>query len=336
MANTLWKVAVRDVRDLLRDVAARPSTDLRARSEDEGRTVTARRQWVDGESTTEPRDKFDGAPIARVHRAGRLQLDSGLELLAQAQARNRLPHYRRYEILDVAADLVRDSREIVQTIVDDTGFTIGDAEREVARAEQTLRISGEEAKRIHGEMVPLHGAPGVDGRLAFTVRHPVRLSAPSPFNSSHGCPQGRGLPSLPATPCCWPSASYTPLTATLLVEILIEAGLPPELIALVHGGGSTVGQWLLESPVPAFYAFTGSTEVGEHIRQEVGLRRTQLELGSLASTIVCADADLERAAAAPVCGSGVPQRLDRSALRSNAFTSSERLPTSSPDCWRPS
>jgi succinate-semialdehyde dehydrogenase/glutarate-semialdehyde dehydrogenase len=61
-----------------------------------------------------------------------------------------------------------------------------------------------------------------------------------------------------------------------------------------------VGQQLLESPVPAFYAFTGSTEVGEHIQRTVGLRRTQLEMGSLSSTIVCDDADLARAATACV------------------------------------
>jgi succinate-semialdehyde dehydrogenase/glutarate-semialdehyde dehydrogenase len=65
---------------------------------------------------------------------------------------------------------------------------------------------------------------------------------------------------------------------------------------VVHGGGGTVGRWLLESPVPAFYAFTGSTEVGERIQRTVGLRRTQLEMGSLSSTLVCDDADLEKAA----------------------------------------
>jgi succinate-semialdehyde dehydrogenase/glutarate-semialdehyde dehydrogenase len=79
----------------------------------------------------------------------------------------------------------------------------------------------------------------------------------------------------------------------LLVRALLDAGLPPGLVALVHGPGSTVGEWLLTDQVPAMYAFTGSTEVGERIHSVVGLRRTQLELGSLSSTIVCADANLE-------------------------------------------
>src|SRR5690606_28581728 len=72
---------------------------------------------------------------------------------------------------------------------------------------------------------------------------------------------------------------------------------PPGLIALLHGSGGSLGRWLVEDPVPAFYAFTGSTEVGASIRRDAGLRRTQLELGSLSSTIVCADADVPRAVA---------------------------------------
>jgi succinate-semialdehyde dehydrogenase/glutarate-semialdehyde dehydrogenase len=90
-------------------------------------------------------------------------------------------------------------------------------------------------------------------------------------------------------------APETPLTAALLVQLLLDAGLPEGLIALLPGGAD-VGQALLEHPVPAFYAFTGSTRVGEHIARTVGIRRTQLELGSLASTIVCADAALDTAA----------------------------------------
>jgi len=86
-----------------------------------------------------------------------------------------------------------------------------------------------------------------------------------------------------------------PLSSALLCEALLEAGLPPELIMLVHGD-EPVGQALLEEPAIAFYAFTGSTRVGRLIQAGAGLRRTQLELGSIASVIVCADADLERAA----------------------------------------
>jgi succinate-semialdehyde dehydrogenase/glutarate-semialdehyde dehydrogenase len=64
----------------------------------------------------------------------------------------------------------------------------------------------------------------------------------------------------------------------------------------LQGSGSAVGQALLEHPAIDFYAFTGSTKVGRRIQQTIGLRRSQLELGSLSSTIVCQDADVDRAA----------------------------------------
>ena len=258
--------------------------------------------WVDGASTSELRDKYDGSVVAEVHEADRDQVERAVAAVAEAQATIDFPHYRRYEVLTRAAALLRERDDLVGAIIDDTGFTVADAEREVGRAVQTLTISGEEAKRIHGEMVPLHGAPGADGRLAFTVRHPVGVvAAITPFNSPLNTVAHKVAPALAAgNGVVLKPAAYTPLSAGILAEVLIEAGLPPELLAVLNGGGSTVGEWLLQSPVPAFYAFTGSTEVGRHIRAAVGLRKTQLELGSLASTIVCADADLDRAATACV------------------------------------
>lgn len=259
-------------------------------------------EWVDGASTTELRDKYDGSVIAEVHEADREQVERALAGVAEAQATVKWPHYQRYEVLTRAAELVQQRSDLVDAIVDDTGFTVADAEREVARAVQTLTISGEEAKRIHGEMVPMHGAPGGDGRLAFTVRHPVGVvAAITPFNSPLNTVAHKVAPALAAgNGVVLKPAAYTPLSAGILAEVLIEAGMPRRLLAVLNGGGSTVGEWLLQSPVPAFYAFTGSTEVGKHIRAAVGLRKTQLELGSLASTIVCADADLDRAATACV------------------------------------
>jgi succinate-semialdehyde dehydrogenase/glutarate-semialdehyde dehydrogenase len=253
-------------------------------------------EWVDGTSTSDLLDKYSGVVIARVHEADQAQVDRAVAGVATAQRNESFPHYQRFEVLSQAATLLEQRVDLVDAIVDDTGFTVADARREVSRAVQTLQISGEEAKRIHGEMVPLHGAPGVTGRLAFTVRHPVGVvCAITPFNSPLNTVAHKVAPALAAgNGVVLKPSSYTPLSAAVLAEVLHEAGLPRGLLAIVHGGGSTVGEWLLQSPVPAFYAFTGSTAVGKHIRATVGLRKTQLELGSLASTVVCADADLDR------------------------------------------
>ncbi len=254
--------------------------------------------WVDGESTTEITDKYSGKRLGTLHDASVDQVHRATAAAAEAQ-RQRLHPYERYRILTRAAELLAErSEQFVTTIVADSGFTRSDAQREVERATQTLLLSGEEAKRITGEMVPLDSAPGVDGRLAFTVRHPLGVvAAITPFNSPLNTVAHKVAPALAAgNAVVLKPASYTPMTADLLLRLLLDAGLPEKLMSVVYGGGGSVGQALLEDPVPAFYAFTGSTEVGAHLKATVGLRRSQLELGSLSSTIVCADADVERAA----------------------------------------
>ena len=260
-------------------------------------------QWRDGEDTTAVHDKFNGDELARVHTAGRAQVEEALSGLDGVHESVAFPNYERFLVLSRASGLLLDREdEFVEAIIADTGFTVGDARREVQRAAQTLLISGEEAKRIHGEVVPLHGAPNATGRLAFTVRHPLGVvCAITPFNSPLNTVVHKVAPALAAgNSVILKPSSLTPMSADCLVRLLLDAGLPPELIAVVYGGGSTVGEWLLQSPIPAFYAFTGSTGVGEHIRRTVGLRKTQLELGSLSSTIVCADANLDKAVSSAV------------------------------------
>ncbi|RZU30993.1 aldehyde dehydrogenase family protein [Blastococcus saxobsidens] len=256
--------------------------------------------WADGESTTEMRDKYSGQPVAEVHQASTAQVTEALEGVARGQERHLLTPYERYEVLYRTAGILQSRYdEFVETVILDAGFTLADARREADRAVQTLVISGEEAKRIHGEVVPWGAAPGASqDRYAFTVRRPLGVvCAITPFNSPLNTLVHKVAPALAAgNSVIVKPATYTPLSAGLLVEALLEAGLPEDLVAVVTGGGGTVGQALLESPVPAFYAFTGSTEVGEHIQRTVGLRKTQLEMGSLSSTLVCDDADIAKAA----------------------------------------
>lgn len=256
-------------------------------------------KWVDGESSYTYNDTYTGNPVATVQVPDRGQTDKALESLKKAVSEISMTGYERFRVLSRASELVAERRaDLVEAIVRDTGFTRADADREAVRAVETLRISGEEAARLTGRTVPFDGAPGGAGRLAFTTRHPLGvICAITPFNSPLSTVCHKVGPALAAgNAVLLKPAGNTPLTATLLVELLLEAGLPEGLIGLLHGSGSTVGQWLLESPIPSFYAFTGSTSVGLHIRREIGIRKAQLELGSLSSTIVCADANLAKAA----------------------------------------
>jgi acyl-CoA reductase-like NAD-dependent aldehyde dehydrogenase len=253
--------------------------------------------WRDGATESVIRDKFTDQPVTRVQEPDARMTEAALQDLATAQAASSWDAYSRFTVLARASELLAAQRDdFVQMIMTDTGFTRADSAREVDRAVQTLLLCGEEAKRLAGEMVPLQGAPGGGGRLAFTVYRPLGVvCAITPFNSPLNTVVHKVGPALGAgNAVALKPASQTPVTAAGLIRLLLAAGVPGALISLLPGRGATVGQWLLDSPVPAGYAFTGSNPVGENVRRAAGMRRAQLELGSISSTIICADADLDR------------------------------------------
>ena len=254
-------------------------------------------EWLDGASTFVVTDKFTAKPIASVASASREQVRRAVQAAADAFHRNRLTPYARYEILQRAAGLVDTRREdLKSSIVAESGFTVSDAEGEIARTIQTLLLCAEEAKRIAGEVVPIDGAPGQEHRLAFTLRLPVGVvCAITPFNSPLNTVAHKVGPALAAgNAVVLKPATQTPLTAAMLCELLQAAGVPAGYLNLVHGEGPAVGEWLLQEQQIDFYTFTGSTRVGHIIHAAIGLRRSQLELGSISSTVVCEDADLAR------------------------------------------
>lgn len=256
--------------------------------------------WIAGSDTAAVFDKFDGTEIARVGVADRDQTRAAVVAARRAFSESALSPYRRYEVLMAAAGILRGQREtVVETLLSETGFTRKDAENDFARALETMTQSAEEARRIVGEMIPIQGAPGQrDERLAFTMRLPVGVvCAITPFNSPLNTVLHKVAPAIAAgNAVVLKPATYTPLSAIMVCRALSDAGLPAGLLNMVIGGGSTVGNWLLEDQDIDYYTFTGSTEVGRTIQQAAGLRRTQLELGNISSTIVCADAVLEPAA----------------------------------------
>jgi succinate-semialdehyde dehydrogenase/glutarate-semialdehyde dehydrogenase len=257
-------------------------------------------RWVTGAGQhTQLLDKFSGEPLCTVEAVTAEQAAEAVQTVEAAQHRARLSPYERCEILRRAADSVAaDTDRLIDTIMVDTGFVRADAATEVARTVQTLRLSAEAARQVSvGEMVPLDAGPGGNGRLGFTLRFPVGVVvAITPFNSPLNTVAHKVAPALAAgNGVVLKPATATPLSANALAEHLLAAGLPEGLLAVVHGEGSTVGQALLEDPRVGFYTLTGSTAVGRIVVRAAGLRRTQLELGSIASTLICEDADLSAA-----------------------------------------
>lgn len=254
-------------------------------------------QWVHGASQEDVLDKFRLETCAQLHVPSRGQVSEAVASAQRAFAASRLTPYERGTVLDCAATLLEArAADLLPILHAEAGFTRADAMGEFKRCLNTLRISAQEARNVCGEMIPLEGAPQQAGRIGFTLRVPLGVvCAITPFNAPLNTVAHKIAPALAAgnAVVLKPSA-HTPGAANVLGEVLLEAGLPSGLLSIVHGGAQ-VAQWLLDEPTVRFYAFTGSTEAGADIQRRAGLRRTQMELGSIAFSIVADDADLDAA-----------------------------------------
>jgi glyceraldehyde-3-phosphate dehydrogenase (NADP+) len=261
-------------------------------------------EWVERAAKIAVLNPYDGSTVDSVPSAS---LDDVEKALASAEAGARamasLTAHERYAVLHRAADLlVERSEEIAQTITLEEGKILAEARVEVQRAVQTITVSAEEAKRLYGETVPLDAAPSTMGQLGFTLRVPCGVVvAISPFNFPLNLVCHKVGPALAAgNAVIVKPASGTPLTALKLVEILLEAGLPPTGVQALTGPGGVIGDALCADPRVRKITFTGSQEVGEHICQVAGMKKITMELGSNCPLIVMPDADLEKVARATV------------------------------------
>ena len=255
-------------------------------------------QWVAGAG---PRvsvlDKYKLQPCATITTADAAQVRQTVDVAHAAFRAGAPVAYERGAILDRAAQLLEArAPEFVRAMQLEAGFTQSDAMGEVRRCTQTLKLSGEEARRLAGDVIPLAGAPGAAGRMGFTIRVPLGVvAAITPFNSPLNTVTHKVAPAFAAgNAVILKPSTHTPMTACLLAEVLLEAGMPKGFLSVLHGSAEVVGLLQAEERV-RFFAFTGSTEVGRLIQQAAGLRRTQMELGSIACTIVCDDAKLDAA-----------------------------------------
>jgi succinate-semialdehyde dehydrogenase/glutarate-semialdehyde dehydrogenase len=254
--------------------------------------------WSDTDEHFPVRDKFSGTVLCEVAQASKAQVDNAIATAHAAFLKGPPPASERARILERLRDLLAARRQQLRLlIVAESGFTLADADGEIDRALITVRLCAEEATRIVGDTVPFGSQPGAESRIGFTIRVPLGVvCAITPFNSPLNTVLHKICPAFAAgNPVVLKPSNLTPLTSALVCECFLEAGIPPDYLALVQGSGSTVGSWLVENQTVAFYTFTGSTRVGAAIQQGAGLRKTQMELGSIASTIVCADADLDKA-----------------------------------------
>ncbi|RPH76738.1 MAG: aldehyde dehydrogenase family protein, partial [Nitrospiraceae bacterium] len=261
-------------------------------------------EWVDRPQRIEVRNPFDGAVIDTVPQASSEDVATAVSGAVEgAKVMRRLTALERSKILRKVAELLIERQSAIGGLISrEEGKTVAEGTFEVGRAAVTMECSAEEGKRIYGEVLPLDAAPGGANKFGFTLRVPCGVVvAITPFNFPLNLVCHKVGPALAGgNAVIIKPASDTPLSALKLVELLLEAGLPPLAIQCITGGGASVGEALCNDPRVRKVSFTGSAEVGKRICQIAGLKRITMELGSNSPLIVLDDADLNKVAEAVI------------------------------------
>jgi len=259
-------------------------------------------EWTDGEGWFDVHDPWSGDLVASVALATPAQAEQAVAAADRA-LREGLPPHRRAEILGAVRDVVeRRAEEFAEVLRLEAGKPLAAARGEVTRALDTLRFAAEEARRLPGETVQLDAVASGAGTMAFTLPEPVGVvAAITPFNFPLNLVCHKVAPAVAAgCPVVLKPSERTPLSAGLLVEAFVEAGLPAGWLNLVTGDpGTVVGCWQ-DDPRTAVITFTGSAAVGWRLKAASPTKRHVLELGSNTAMVVLADADLDAAVDAAV------------------------------------
>jgi acyl-CoA reductase-like NAD-dependent aldehyde dehydrogenase len=224
---------------------------------------------------------------------------------AVAKTMAAMPAHRRGAILNNAARLIAEQSEaLARLMAQENAKPLKYSRGEALRAVDTFNFAADEARRLHGETIPLDAAAGGVGKIGYYVRVPVGvIGAITPFNFPLNLLAHKVAPAIAAgCPVVVKPAPATPLTALRLAEIVREAGLPEGAFEVVTGGAD-VGTWLTTDPRIAMISFTGSPPVAHAITKNAGLRRVTLELGGNAATIIDEDANIAHAVNRTVMGS---------------------------------
>ncbi len=256
-------------------------------------------------ATTPVVNPFTGEEIARVPLGGPAEIERALAAAHAAfpQVRAIAAHRRAALLLAVAAGIEQRQAEFVETIVAEAGKPVTFAEAEVARAAMTFTAAAEEARRQHGEVLDMDAFASGDGHFGLTRRFPLGVvAAITPFNFPLNLVAHKVAPCLATgnTMVVKP-ATKTPLTALLLAEVLMEAGVPAGQMNFVTCSNEDAALLVTDERVKKV-TFTGSPAVGWKLKAMCGKKRITLELGGNAGVILHSDADLD--AAVPAVASG--------------------------------
>ncbi len=250
-------------------------------------------------SPREIRSPYDSQVVGIAHFGDSSIVEQAIAAAAETFTRtSHAAAHERSQWLKRIADLIGTRKEqLAQTIAGEAGKPIRLARLEVDRAESTFRIASREALRLEGEIIPLDSVPSGEGRLGLVRRFPLGpVAAISPFNFPLNLVAHKVASALAAgNTVVLKPASQTPLSAIELGRVALEAGVPEGAFNVVPAPASEAFP-LLDSEHTRVLSFTGSAEVGWHLKTRAPKKRVILELGGNAAAIVEPDAEVELAA----------------------------------------
>jgi acyl-CoA reductase-like NAD-dependent aldehyde dehydrogenase len=254
-------------------------------------------KWIKS-SSGEAQESINPAnekPLGTFQRGTAHDVDLAVEAAQRAlPAWSDLPAPKRGEILLRTAHLLRENKErLARLMTTEMGKVISEARGDVQEAIDITEYMAGEGRRLFGHTTPSE----LRDKFCMTMRMPLGVCGLiTPWNFPIAIPSWKLMPALICgNTVVFKPASDTPLCAIELARLMESAGLPPGVVNLVTGPGSSVGTSIIRHRDIRGISFTGSREVGEFVSREAGLKKVGLELGGKNGIIVMDDADLELA-----------------------------------------
>jgi aldehyde dehydrogenase (NAD+) len=230
-------------------------------------------------------------------KSGKEDVDRAVRAARKAFETWRLvPAPKRGDIMRKVGDLlVRKKEDLARQMTREMGKVLAETRGDVQEGIDTAYYASSEGRRLFGHTVPSE----LPNKFNMAMRVPIGVAGVvTPWNFPMAIPTWKIFPALlSGNTVVFKPASDTPATATSLVDILLEAGVPEGVINIVHGGGGEVGMGIVGHPDVDLVSFTGSTIVGKKISEVAAgtLKRVSLELGGKNAQLVMGDADLDLA-----------------------------------------
>jgi len=257
------------------------------------------KEWVESASgkTVDIHSPIDDSVVGALQVVTTGEIDAVMTASKAGQAAwEATPLNQRVRVMHLAADWVRHFEEyLTNLLAREIGKTTQEAESEVKRTADLIDYFADEAQSIRGEERDSDNFPGYDkGRIALIERvaYGVVLAI-APFNYPVNLSASKLAPALlMGNSVVFKPPTQGGISGLHLAHIFVKAGVPEGVIACVTGTGSDIGEYLSGHPRVDMITFTGSSDTGEVIAKNAGMKPLVFECGGNNPVLVLPDADM--------------------------------------------